>query len=76
VITSCTSIAHLSAALGQETWVIVPILPYYAWAAPGESSVWYESVKLFRQTQYGNWDEPLNKVRLALEEKLSMKQAA
>jgi hypothetical protein len=76
VITSCTSIAHLSAALGKETWVIVPILPYYAWAAPGESSVWYDSVRLFRQTQYGNWDEPLNNVRLALEEKLSMKQAA
>ena len=27
VITSCTSIAHLSAAMGKETWVIVP---YYA----------------------------------------------
>jgi len=76
VITSCTSIAHLSAALGKETWVIVPILPYYAWAVPGEKSVWYETVKLFRQTEYGNWDEPLNNVRLALEEKLSVKQAA
>jgi hypothetical protein len=76
VITSCTSIAHLSAALGKETWVIIPVLPYYAWAAPGEKSVWYETVKLFRQTEYGNWDEPLNNVRLALENKLSMKQAA
>jgi len=76
VITSCTSIAHLSAALGKETWVIVPILPYYAWAVPGEKSVWYDSVRLFRQTEYGNWDEPLNNVRLALEQKLNMKQAA
>jgi hypothetical protein len=76
VITSCTSIAHLSAALGKETWVIVPILPYYAWAVPSEKSVWYDSVRLFRQTEYGNWDEPLNNVRLALEEKLSVKQAA
>jgi hypothetical protein len=76
VITSCTSIAHLSAALGKKTWVIVPILPYYAWAVPGEKSVWYDSIRLFRQTEYGNWDEPLNNVRLALEQKLSMKQAA
>jgi hypothetical protein len=76
VITSCTSIAHLSAALGKETWVIVPVLPYYAWAAPGEKSVWYDTVRLFRQTQYGNWDEPLSSIRLALEEKLNVKQAA
>ena len=27
VITSCTSIAHLSAAMGKPTWVIVPLLP-------------------------------------------------
>ena len=32
VITSCTSIAHLSAALGKETWVIVPVMHYYEWA--------------------------------------------
>lgn len=76
VITSCTSIAHLSAALGKETWVIVPILPYYAWAVPGEKSVWYDSVRLFRQAEYGNWDEPLNNVRLAIEQKLNVQQAA
>jgi hypothetical protein len=76
VITSCTSIAHLSAALGKETWVIVPILPYYAWAAPGETSVWYESVKLFRQTQYGNWDAPLSAVRESLQHKLQVEVAA
>jgi len=72
VITSCTSIAHLSAALGKETWVIVPVLPYYAWAVPGEKSVWYETVKLFRQETYGNWDAPLNEVRQTLENKLKV----
>jgi hypothetical protein len=76
VITSCTSIAHLAGALGKETWVIVPILPYYAWAVPSEKSVWYDSVRLFRQEQYGNWDAPLAAVRQALEHRLSMKEAA
>jgi hypothetical protein len=55
VITSCTSVAHLSAAMGIPTWVIVPILPYYIWALPGNSSPWYDSVKLFRQTEYNSW---------------------
>ena len=56
VITSCTSIAHASAALGVPTWVITPILPYYVWALPGNKSPWYDSVTLFRQEQYDNWD--------------------
>lgn len=70
VITSCTSIAHLAGAMGKETWVIVPVLPYYAWAVAGEKSVWYETVNLFRQEKYGEWDAPLIKVRQALEAKV------
>jgi hypothetical protein len=76
VITSCTSIAHMAGALGKETWVIVPVLPYYAWAKAGEKSVWYDSVRLFRQEKYGEWDAPLNAVRAALEQKVSLKVAA
>lgn len=69
VITSCTVTAHLAAALGKETWVIVPVLPYYLWALPGEKSPWYKSVRLFRQEQFGNWDKPLHTVRAMLEDK-------
>ena len=56
VITSCTAIAHVSAALGKPTWVIVPVLPYFIWAYPGNKSLWYDSVTLFRQEKYGTWD--------------------
>jgi len=76
VITSCTSIAHMAGALGKETWVIVPVLPYYAWAKAGEKSVWYDSVRLFRQEKYGEWDAPLNAIRTALEHKVNLKVAA
>lgn len=76
VITSCTSIAHIAGAMGKETWVIVPVLPYYAWAMPGEKSVWYDSARVFRQTEYGKWDDVLDSVRIALENKVSMKAAA
>jgi hypothetical protein len=41
--------------MGVKTWIIVPILPYYLWAKPGEKTEWYNSVKLFRQEQYGDW---------------------
>lgn len=76
VITSCTSVAHLSAALGKETWVLVPVMPYYAWAAPGDKSVWYDSVRLFRQAEYGKWDAPMKQIREALEQKVALRLAA
>lgn len=63
VITSCTSIAHLSAAMGKPTWILTPIMPYYTWVFPGEKSKWYDSVKLFRQEKYGDWNVPFNNIR-------------
>lgn len=62
MITSCTSVAHMSAALGKETWVIVPALPYFIWANSGVRSPWYNSVKLYRQKQYGDWSVPQENV--------------
>ena len=67
VITSCTSIAHLSASMGKETWVIAPIMAYFTWAVPGSKSAWYDSVKLIRQEDYSNWDKPFTKVKQELE---------
>jgi len=67
VITSCTSVAHLSAAMGVETWIVVPILPYYLWAKPGSKTEWYNSVTLFRQETYGEWGAPFRKIQQQLE---------
>ena len=58
VLTSCTGLAHLAGAMGIETWIVVPILPYHTWALPGKKTVHYDSVTLFRQEEYGNWDKP------------------
>ena len=66
VITSCTSVAHLSAAMGKETWVIAPIMAYFTWAIPSSKSAWYDSVKLIRQEDYSNWDKPFTKVKQEL----------
>jgi hypothetical protein len=56
VVSSCTSVAHLSAALGVPTIIIIPLLPYYLWALPGDKSPWYNSVTLIRQKNRGEWD--------------------
>jgi ADP-heptose:LPS heptosyltransferase len=63
VITSCTSIAHLSAAMGKPTWVIVPMLPYHIWTYGGDHSPWYlNTTKVFRQTKFGEWDDTFEKL--------------
>jgi hypothetical protein len=67
VITSCTSIAHLSSAMGKPTWVIVPILPYHVWAYGENHSPWYQTTtKIFRQKKFSNWDEPFDQVKTEL----------
>lgn len=66
VITSCTGVAHCAAALGVPTWVVLPVMPYYLWAVPGEGSVWYDSVRLFRQTVFGEWKHPFDEISRAL----------
>jgi hypothetical protein len=63
VITSCTSIAHASSALGKPTWVIVPLLPYHIWAYGDYHSPWYmETTKVYRQKTFGKWDEPFSEI--------------
>lgn len=75
VITSCTSVAHMAAALGKETWVIVPCLPYHTWTwkAPHSTTTpYYKSVRIFRQKQQGSWVEPFEQIYKALEDKYGL----
>lgn len=66
IITSCTSVAHLAASLGVPTWIVVPILPYYLWALPGNTTPYYDSVQLFRQSVPGDWKAPFEQIHEAL----------
>ena len=63
IITSCTSIAHVAAALGKPTWVVTPLLPYYTWADMKKESYWYDSVRMYRQRVWKEWDEPFKEVK-------------
>lgn len=54
-ITTDTSVAHLAGALGVETWVAVMKIPDWRWGLEGERCAWYDSLRLFRQQQAGEW---------------------
>jgi len=60
VISVDTSVAHLSAALGRPTWILLPFVPDWRWLLDRQDSPWYPSVKLVRQTSRGDWGGALN----------------
>ena len=64
VITSCTSIAHASAAMDKETYVLVPITAYYTWASTKDTStIWYsDKVHVLRQDSINSWDKPISQL--------------
>lgn len=67
VISSCTSVAHLAAAMGLRTWVVVPTLAYDTWALPGSTTPWYDNVTVYRQETFGSWEEPFARITSDLE---------
>lgn len=61
-ITIDTSVAHLAAALGKKTWILLPFVAEWRWLTDKDESYWYESAKLFRQKEPGNWEELFERV--------------
>lgn len=51
VISVCTSIVHLSGALGVPCWVMVPKHPAWRYQRTG-GMPWYKSVRLYRQPSH------------------------
>lgn len=66
VVSVDTSVAHLSAALGKPTWILVARPADFRWLADRADSPWYASVRLFRQETAGDWSKPLAGVAEAL----------
>jgi tetratricopeptide (TPR) repeat protein len=59
VVTVCQTQAHLTGALGQRGWVMVPANPNWRYGAAGDAMPWYPSLRLIRQDFIGNWDASL-----------------
>lgn len=66
VITIDNVLAHLAGAMNKPAWVLLPYVPNWRWFLDSNQTPWYDSVRLFRQTTPGNWDEVINEISSSL----------
>jgi hypothetical protein len=55
VITLDSALAHLAGALGRPVWIALKHVPDWRWFLERGDSVWYPSMRLFRQKSEGDW---------------------
>jgi tetratricopeptide (TPR) repeat protein len=66
VVSVDTSIAHLAGALACPLWVMLPFAPGWRWRLGSDSSPWYPTAILFRQSARRAWPEVVARIREAL----------
>jgi tetratricopeptide (TPR) repeat protein len=62
IVTCDTSIAHLAGALGCPSFVLLKRVPDWRWLLDRADSPWYPSMRLFRQSERGNWAQVVAEV--------------
>jgi tetratricopeptide (TPR) repeat protein len=62
VVTVDTAVAHLAGGMGVRVWVALPFAPDFRWLLGREDSPWYPTMRLFRQSERGNWNQVFRRI--------------
>jgi len=67
VITSDTAIPHLAGAMGRPVWVALGCAADWSWLDQREDSLWYPTMRLFRQSRLNDWGELFDRIAAELQ---------
>ena len=62
ILTISNVTAHLAGSIGKNAWVMIPVDTQWHWFCKRSNSLWYPNIELFRQNEYGVWDDILKNV--------------
>lgn len=65
VVSVDTAVAHLAGALGRPVWLLNRFASCWRWLQRGSRSVWYPSMRIFRQRAVGDWSDVVSEARSA-----------
>ena len=68
IISVDTSVAHLAGTLDKPVWALLCFDPDWRWLLERDDSPWYPTMRLFRQTEIGDWAGVITRVGEALRE--------
>ena len=61
VVTTDTVVAHVAGAMGRPAWVLLKQVPDWRWGQ-GDTTPWYPTLRLFRQSRRGDWGGVMDQV--------------
>ena len=69
VVSTSNVTVHLAGALGKETWVLLPYVANFWWLLDRTDSIWYPTLRLYRQKKFQDWSTIPQDVKRDLERK-------
>ncbi|HIB89395.1 TPA: hypothetical protein EYO57_19745 [Candidatus Poribacteria bacterium] len=63
IISIDNSTVYMAGALGKKVWTLLPYVPDWRWMLDREDTLWYPTMKLFRQSKIGDWQDPFQQLR-------------
>jgi hypothetical protein len=67
VISIDTAVAHLAGALGKPIFTLLPFAPDWRWMLERSDSLWYPTMRVFRQGHQGDWGPVVTRVHSAFD---------
>jgi tetratricopeptide (TPR) repeat protein len=62
VISVDSAIAHLAGALACPVWLMLRRMPDWRWGIEGRETIWYPTMRLYRQTENRIWRDPIERM--------------